>query len=45
MIELVDYLVKKGMLFREVYEVVGKFVYICIEKGIYLSDMLFVDFK
>ncbi|PNB38526.1 argininosuccinate lyase, partial [Pseudomonas sp. GW456-E7] len=43
--ELADYLAKKGMPFREAHEVVGKLVYTCIEKGIYLSDMPFGDFQ
>ncbi|MDR4226733.1 argininosuccinate lyase [Bacillus mojavensis] len=43
--ELADYLAKKGMPFREAHEVVGKLVYTCIEKGIYLSDMPFDDFQ
>jgi argininosuccinate lyase len=42
--ELADYLAKKGMPFREAHEVVGKLVYSCIEKGIYLSDMAFAEF-
>ncbi|AYV16642.1 MULTISPECIES: argininosuccinate lyase [Bacillus] len=42
--ELADYLAKKGMPFREAHEVVGKLVYSCIEKGIYLSDMAFEEF-
>ncbi|MDM5299070.1 argininosuccinate lyase [Bacillus pumilus] len=37
--EVADYLAKKGMPFREAHEVVGKLVYICIQKGIYLSDL------
>ncbi|MFS0654585.1 argininosuccinate lyase [Bacillus sp. 179-C3.3 HS] len=37
--EVADYLAKKGMPFREAHEVVGKLVYTCIQKGIYLSDL------
>ncbi|MCY9372099.1 argininosuccinate lyase [Bacillus haynesii] len=43
--ELADYLAKKGMPFREAHEVVGKLVYTCIEKGIYLSGLPFEEFK
>lgn len=43
--ELADYLAKKGMPFREAHEVVGKLVYTCIERGIYLSDMPFGEFQ
>ncbi|MEK4847129.1 argininosuccinate lyase [Bacillus sp. FSL W8-0183] len=37
--EVADYLAKKGMPFREAHEIVGKLVYTCIQKGIYLSDL------
>ncbi|MDE1362325.1 Argininosuccinate lyase [Bacillus paralicheniformis] len=43
--ELADYLAKKGMPFREAHEVVGKLVYTCIEKGIYLSGLPFEEFE
>lgn len=33
------------MPFREAHEVVGKLVYTCIERGIYLSDMPFGEFQ
>ncbi|KLL00175.1 argininosuccinate lyase [Bacillus pumilus] len=39
--EVADYLAKKGMPFREAHEIVGKLVYTCIQKGIYLSDLPF----
>ncbi|MEK5008437.1 argininosuccinate lyase [Bacillus sp. FSL K6-3312] len=42
--EVADYLAKKGMPFREAHEIVGKLVYTCIQKGIYLSDLLFETF-
>ncbi|WP_353854953.1 argininosuccinate lyase [Bacillus sp. Bos-x628] len=42
--EVADYLAKKGMPFREAHEIVGKLVYTCIQKGIYLSDLSFEEF-
>ncbi|MCY7709326.1 argininosuccinate lyase [Bacillus safensis] len=42
--EVADYLAKKGMPFREAHEIVGKLVYTCIQKGIYLSDLSFEIF-
>lgn len=32
------------MPFREAHEIVGKLVYTCIQKGIYLSDLPFETF-
>ena len=43
--DLADYLVKKGMPFREAHAVSGKIVHDCIAKGIYLKDMSVDDFK
>ncbi|NPC93725.1 argininosuccinate lyase [Bacillus sp. WMMC1349] len=43
--ELADYLAKKGMPFREAHEVVGKLVYTCIEKGVFLSDLPLEEYK
>ncbi|MBD1380114.1 argininosuccinate lyase [Metabacillus arenae] len=43
--ELADYLATKGMPFREAHEVVGKLVYTCIEKGVYLKDLQLEEFK
>jgi argininosuccinate lyase len=43
--ELADYLAKKGMPFREAHEVVGKLVYTCIEKGIYLKDLTLEEYQ
>ena len=37
--DLADYLVKKGMPFREAHGVSGRMVYYCIEKGINLDDL------
>ncbi|KPN15931.1 argininosuccinate lyase [Bacillus australimaris] len=42
--EVADYLAKKGMPFREAHEIVGKLVYTCIQKGIYLTDLPFETF-
>ncbi|UYO34824.1 argininosuccinate lyase [Bacillus zhangzhouensis] len=42
--EVADYLAKKGMPFREAHEIVGKLVYTCIQKGIYLCDLPFETF-
>ncbi|OEH91839.1 argininosuccinate lyase [Bacillus solimangrovi] len=43
--ELADYLASKGMPFREAHEVVGKLVYTCIQKHIYLLDLPFEEYK
>ncbi|MDD7055213.1 MAG: argininosuccinate lyase [Selenomonadaceae bacterium] len=43
--DLADYLVKKGMPFREAHAVSGQAVHDCIEKGIYLEDMSLEDFQ
>ena len=43
--ELADYLAKKGMPFREAHEVVGKLVYTCIEKGIYLKHLSLEEYQ
>ena len=43
--ELADYLAAKGMPFREAHEVVGKLVLHCIQKGCYLADLSFVEYK
>ncbi|WP_018921732.1 argininosuccinate lyase [Salsuginibacillus kocurii] len=43
--ELADYLATKGMPFREAHEVVGKLVLQCIDKGIYLLDLPFDNYK
>ncbi len=37
--DLADYLVRKGIPFRDAHEVVGKAVALCIEKGSDLSDL------
>lgn len=43
--DLADYLVKKGMPFRQAHAVAGRAVHECIEKGIWLKDMTLEDFK
>ncbi len=43
--DLADYLVKKGMPFRQAHAVSGKAVHDCIEKGIWLEDMSLEDFR
>ncbi|WP_258000270.1 argininosuccinate lyase [Bacillus sp. Marseille-P3661] len=43
--ELADYLATKGMPFRDAHEVVGKLVFTCIQKGIYLLDLKMDEYK
>ena len=43
--DLADYLVKKNLPFRQAHEVAGKLVHYCIEKNIYLKDLLLDEFK
>ena len=43
--DLADYLVKKGMPFRQAHAVSGRAVHQCIEKGIWLEDMSLEDYK
>jgi argininosuccinate lyase len=43
--ELADYLVRKGMPFREAHETVGKVVVQAIEKGIELDQLSLEDFR
>lgn len=43
--DLADYLVKKGLPFRQAHEVSGKLVHYCIECGVYLKDLSLEDFK
>ena len=37
--DVADYLVSKGVPFREAYQVVGKVVRVCLEEGILLKDL------
>jgi len=43
--DLADYLVKKGLPFRQAHEVSGKAVHYCIEKKIWLKDLSHEEFK
>lgn len=43
--DLADYLVKKGMPFREAHGVVGRMVYFCIENNINLDDLSLEQMK
>ncbi|EKY28198.1 argininosuccinate lyase [Clostridium celatum] len=43
--DVADYLVKKGMAFRNAHEVVGKIVLYCIDKNISIDDLSIDEFK
>ena len=43
--DLADYLVKRGLPFRNAHEVSGKLVHYCLEKGIALLDVTLPEFK
>ena len=43
--DLADYLVKKGVSFRQAHEISGKLVHYCIEKNCYLKDLTLDEFK
>lgn len=43
--DLADYLVKKGVAFRDAHSIVGKIVFSCIERGIGLEDMTLEEYK
>ncbi|HLN65504.1 MAG TPA: argininosuccinate lyase [Symbiobacteriaceae bacterium] len=43
--DLADYLVRKGMPFREAHEVAGRLVLHCIEAGKYLADCSLAEFQ
>ena len=43
--DLADYLVKKGMPFRQAHAVSGRAVHLCMERGIWLKDLSLQDFK
>lgn len=43
--ELADYLVRKGMPFREAHEIVGRIVMLAIERQCELNDLSLDDFK
>jgi len=43
--DLADYLVKKGIPFRDAHGIVGKIVFSCIQRGIGLDDVGFEEYK
>ncbi|KAF1302841.1 argininosuccinate lyase [Candidatus Enterococcus willemsii] len=43
--ELADYLANKGIPFREAHEIVGKLVFSCIQRGIYLQDVSLDEYQ
>lgn len=43
--DLADYLVKKGIAFRDAHEIVGKIVFSCIQRNIGLEDMTLEEYK
>ena len=43
--DLADYLVRKGMPFRQAHSVSGQAVALCIERGIWLSDLPLADYQ
>ena len=43
--DLADYLVRKGLPFRQAHEVIGKLVLHCIEQSCYLADLTLADYK
>ena len=43
--DLADYLVRKGMPFRQAHSVSGKVVALCIERGIWLMELPLADYQ
>jgi argininosuccinate lyase len=43
--EIADYLVRKGVAFREAHKVAGKIVRHCLERGIGLTDLSLAEFQ
>jgi argininosuccinate lyase len=43
--DVAEYLVKKGLPFREAHGVVGRIVAYCLEKGVFMEDLSLKDFK
>ena len=43
--DLADYLVRKGLPFREAHEVVGRAVLYCVEKGVSLEDLTMEEYR
>ena len=43
--DLADYLVKRGVAFRQAHEISGRLVHECISRGIYLKDLTLDELK
>lgn len=43
--DLADYLVRKGLPFRQAHEVIGKLVLFCIEQGQFLADLTLEQYQ
>ncbi|MBR2569390.1 MAG: argininosuccinate lyase [Paenibacillus sp.] len=43
--DIADFLVNKGLPFRQAHEVIGKTVLYCIQRGVYLLDLTLDEFK
>ncbi|ASS76598.1 argininosuccinate lyase [Tumebacillus algifaecis] len=43
--DLADYLVRKGLPFRQAHEVIGKIVLFCIAEGKYLPELTFAEYQ
>ena len=43
--DVADYLVKKGMAFRDAHRIVGHLVLLCEQRGCALTDLSLADFK
>ncbi|UOF91363.1 argininosuccinate lyase [Fodinisporobacter ferrooxydans] len=43
--DLADYLVRKGLPFRQAHEVIGKLVLYCIQNGKFLADLALDEYK
>ncbi len=43
--DLADYLVKKGIPFREAHAISGKLVHYCIDRGVFLKNLSIDEFK
>ncbi|TVX89429.1 argininosuccinate lyase [Paenibacillus agilis] len=43
--DIADFLVNKGLPFRQAHEVIGKTVLYCIQKGVYLLDLSLEEFQ
>lgn len=43
--ELADFIAAKGIPFRQAHEIVGKLVYSCLQRGIYLQDVSLSEYQ